>query len=188
MIRRASGLSRRYLPMVFAGILMIGAGLPLRAQQITRVAVLNMGRVLAAFPIDQDSLKKFEARKAEIQAEINAKTAELRELSARKTELESMGAVLTAEQYGKEIEMKTAAIKEFAAQRQNELDILAKVVGANLSFVQRLSSTIARVAEAEGYSLVLNLATEDKKSDLVLWNSPSVDITDKVIQALSGGQ
>ena len=50
MIRRASGLSRRYLPMVFAGILMIGAGLPLRAQQITRVAVLNMGRVLAAFP------------------------------------------------------------------------------------------------------------------------------------------
>ena len=73
-----------------------------------------------------------------------------------------MGAVLTAEQYGKEIERKTAAIKEFAAQRQNELDILAKVVGANLSFVQRLSSTIARVAEAEGYSLVLNLATEDK--------------------------
>jgi hypothetical protein len=33
------GLSRRYLPMVFAGILMIGAGLPLRAQQITRVGV-----------------------------------------------------------------------------------------------------------------------------------------------------
>ncbi len=188
MIRRASGLSRRYLPMVFVGILMIGAGLPLRAQQITRVAVLNMGRVLAAFPIDQDSLKKFEVKKAEIQAEINAKTAEVRELSARKAELESMGAVLTAEQYGKEIEKKTAAIKEFAVQRQNELDILAKVVGANLSFVQRLSSTIARVAEAEGYSLVLNLATEDKKSDLVLWNSPSVDITDKVIQALSGGQ
>jgi outer membrane protein len=167
---------------------MFGLSLPLQAQQITRVAVLNMARILAAFPIDQDSLKNFEAKKAEIQAEINGMTAEVRELNARKTELEAMGAALTAEHYGKEIERRSREIKDFAAQRQNELDILAKVVGANLSFVQRLSSTIARVAEAEGYSLVLNLATEDKKADLVLWNSPSVDLTDKVIQALSGGQ
>jgi len=188
MRRRASGLSRRFFPVFLAGFLLIGIGLQLQAQQITRVAVLNMARILAAFPIDQDSLKSFEAKKAEIQAEINTMTAEVRELTARKAELESMGAVLTAKHYQDEINTKSQAIKEYAAQRQNELDILAKVVSANLSFVQRLGSTIARVAEAEGYSLVLNLAPEDKKSDLVLWNSPSVDITDKVIQALSGGQ
>jgi outer membrane protein len=179
---------RRHLPVILAGIFLIGMSLPLNAQQITRVAVVNIARILAAFPIDQDSLKNFEAKKAEIQAEINAMTAEVRELSARKAELESMGAVLTAKHYGNEIDRKTQAVKEYAAQRQNELDIMAKVAGANLSFVQRLGSTIARVAEAEGYSLVLNLAPEDKKSDLVLWNSPSVDITDKVIQALSIGQ
>jgi outer membrane protein len=167
---------------------LVGVGLPLQAQQITRVAVLNMARVLAAFPIDQNSLKNFEAKKAEIQAEINTMTAEVRDLSARKAELEAMGATLTAKHYQNEIDRKTQEVKQYAAQRQNELDILAKVVSANLSFVQRLGSTIALVAETEGYSMVLNLAPEDKKSDLVLWNSPSVDITDKVIQALSSGQ
>ncbi len=181
----SSGFRLRTFPVLAITILLFAISLPLQAQQITRVAVLDMARVLSAYPLDQDSIKNFEAKKAEIQAEIDARAQEIRDLTARKNELEAMGAILTAEQYGKDIQQKTTVLKEYAAMRQNELDLLAKAVSANLSFVQRLSSTIARVAEAEGYSLVFNLKPEDSKAGLVLWNSPSVDITDKVIQALA---
>ena len=161
---------------------------PAFSQQITRVAVLDMARVLSAFPKDTAALKNFETRKAEVQAEIDKRAAEIKELQARKSDADSTGDISQSNLLSIELARKTSDLKEYVTARQNELDLLAKALSSSASFVQKLGATIAQVAEAEGYSLVMNLKPQDQNANIVLWNSPSVDITDKVIQALSAGR
>ncbi len=157
----------------------------LSAQQITRVAVVDLARVLGNFPKETAARKNFEVKKAEVQAEADRRSAEIRNLQTRKTDASNFGDVETARTLEAEISRKIAALQEYVQARQNELDLLAKALSSANSFLQKLNSTIARVAEEEGYSLVLNLKPQDQSANLILWNSPAIDITDKVIQALS---
>ncbi len=161
------------------------AGFPLAAQQITRVAVIDLARVMAAFPKDTAALKNFETKKAEVQAEVDRKAAEIKGLQAQKATADAAGDGAQSAALVAEIAAKTAAFKEYVAARQNELDLLAKGLSSQASFVQKLGATISQVAEEEGYSLVLNLKPQDQNANIVLWNSSAIDITDKVIQAFS---
>lgn len=165
-------------------IFLILATAPVLSQQITRVAVVDLSRVLSAFPADTAALKNFEAKKAEIQAEVDRRAAEIKNLQSKKANADTFGEGDRAFDLTREIEQKTEALKEYISARQNELDLLAKALSSSASFVQKLGSTIAKVAEAEGYSLVLNLKPQDQNASVVLWNSASIDITDKVIQAI----
>lgn len=155
------------------------------AQQITRVAVLDLARVLSTFPNDTAALKNFELKKAEIQAEADRRSTEIRNLQARKASAETSGDLETSRSLEFEISRKISSLQDYVQARQNELDLLAKALSSANSFLQKLNTTIARVAEEEGFSLVLNLKPQDQSSSLVLWNSAAIDITDKVIQALS---
>jgi len=167
-------------------LLLLLALYPAVSQQITRVAVLDMARVLAAFPKDMAALKEFETRKAEVQADVDKEAAAIKGLQAAKVKAEAGGQTEEAQTLSAEIASRTTALKEYLTARQNELDLLAKALSSGASFVQKLSETIAQVAEAEGYSLVLNLKPQDQNANIVLWSSSSIDITDKVIQAISG--
>jgi outer membrane protein len=176
----------RHLPtfLLAAAIFILCAGFPAFSQQITRVAVLDMARVLAAFPKDMAALRNFENRKAEIQAEADRMAGQIKTLQSRKAILENSGDFMGADSLGLEITARTAELKAYVTARQNELDLLAKALSSNTSFVQKLGVIIAQVAEAEGYSVVLNLKPQDQNANIVLWNSPAIDITDKVILAL----
>ena len=178
--------SRRYgLTVALFTVFFILVAQPLASQQITRVAVLDLSRVLAAFPKDTVALKNFETKKAEVQAEVDKRAAEIRALQVRKSDAEANNDSDLARSIESDLTRKTADLKQYASARQNELDLLAKALSAGASFLQSLSATIAQVAESEGYSLVLNLKPQDQNANIVLWNSASIDITDKVIQALS---
>ncbi len=157
----------------------------LSAQQITRVAVVDLARVLANFPKETAALKNFELKKAEVQAEADRRSAEIRNLQTRKNDAANSGDIESTRTLELELARKVSALQEYVQARQNELDLMARALSSATSFLQKLNSTIARVAEEEGYSLVLNLKPQDQNANLILWNSPSIDITDKVIQALS---
>jgi len=47
-------------------------------------------------------------------------------------------------------------------------------------FLQQMLDEIKFIAESEGYSIVLSL----KEGSGIIWNSPTVDISDLVIQSL----
>lgn len=178
--------SRRYgLAAALFTVFFILVAQPLASQQITRVAVLDLSRVLAAFPKDTVALKNFETKKAEVQAEVDRRAAEIRALQVKKSDAEANNDSDLARSIESDLARKTADLKQYASARQNELDLLAKALSAGASFLQSLGATIAQVAESEGYSLVLNLKPQDQNANIVLWNSASIDITDKVIQALS---
>jgi outer membrane protein len=161
----------------------------LGAQQITRVAVVDLTRVMAAFPAQTQAIKNFETRKAEVQASVDAKASEIRTLQARRSDLQNRdGMVDEVASLDAKIVRLTAELKEYVSARQNELDLLARSISSNTSFIQRLNGIIAQVAEAEGFSLVLNSKPQDSSAGVVLWNSPSVDLTDKIIQALAASR
>jgi outer membrane protein len=169
------------LTAFFLLFLVVSAG----AQQITRIAVLDMSRVFAYFPKDVAAIKNFETKKNEVQAEVDKRSKEITSLRDQKALALSQGNQDLANSLDSQITQKTSDLKDYAAARQNELDLLAKALSSGDSFLQRLNSSIAQVAESDGYSIVLNLKPQDTNANIVLWNSQAIDITDKVIQAIS---
>lgn len=170
------------IPLALA--LLVSAGGRADAQQITRVAVIDLPRVVAAFPQETQALKQFEARKSEIQAEADKRATEIKALQAQKSAAEAAGEADRAQALDADISRRTEFLREYVRLRQAELEIMAKALGTGQTFLQRLSQTIRQVAEAEGYSIVLNSKGESEASP-VLWYSGAVDITDKTIQAFS---
>jgi outer membrane protein len=55
-----------------------------------------------------------------------------------------------------------------------------KKLSQSSGFLEQVYDEIRFIAESEGYSMVLNL----KENTGILWYSPTVDITDKLIQNL----
>ena len=70
---------------------------------------------------------------------------------------------------------------EYTRAKNIELENLEKRLESSNDFYTLLYSVIAKIAESDGYSMVLSL----QQADAVLWYSPSVDITEKVLAALA---
>jgi len=160
---------------------------PLAAQQMTRIAVIDMGRILDTFSNSASAVNSFAQKKAEIQAEVDKRASEIKLLQAKKAEAQSRSDTGLAQSIDTEITKKMAELKDYVAARQNELDIMAKAISASDSFLQKIDSCVSQVAESEGYSIVLNLTPKDA-NNIIVWNSTAIDITDEVILALRQGQ
>ena len=64
--------------------------------------------------------------------------------------------------------------------RDKELESIKNRLSRSSSFQEQVYDEIRFIAESEGYSMVLNL----KENTGILWYSPTVDITDKLISSL----
>ena len=80
-----------------------------------------------------------------------------------------------------EITKKADYLAEFANAKNTELESIKRRIEKSDSFYSSLYDVIGRIAESEGYSMILSL----QQANSILWYSPSVDITDKVINGLS---
>jgi outer membrane protein len=169
------------LILAFALIAAAGAG----AQQITRIAVVDLQKIIMSFPQEGQSYKDFELKKAQIQAEIDRFVDEVKKLQAQKVEADKVGDKASSQRLQAEITQKTDFLKDYVRTKQAELDADAKQLSAASDFSQRVYKQIQQIAEAEGYSLVLNLKSADSVMSSVLWYSTQIDITDEVIRALA---
>ena len=154
--------------------------LPLSAQQLTRFAVIDLPRVFTAFYRDSKAVRDFEERSAKVQADIDRMTAEIQGLQKQKVDAEAAKESERALRLESEINKKTDFLREFYRVKTAELDDQRKKLSQSTTFMQQVYDEIKLVAEGDGYSVVLNL----KESAGILWYSPTVDITDKVINNL----
>jgi outer membrane protein len=107
-------------------------------------------------------------------------TAEIQDLKSKQAD-----AVLKEEQeqgvrLENEIYRKSEFLKEYYRLKTAELEDQKKKLTQSGSFREQVFDEIRYIAESEGYSMVLNL----KDNNGILWFSPTVDITDKLIQNL----
>jgi outer membrane protein len=170
-------IKRIFLFLGLAGFL---CGAPLGAQQLTRFAVVDLPKVYVAFFRESRAVREFEERSARVQAEIDRMTAEIQDLKSKQAD-----AVLNGEQeqgvrLENELYRKSEFLKEYYRLKTAELEDQKKKLTQSGSFREQVFDEIRYIAESEGYSMVLNL----KDNDGILWFSPTVDITDKLIQNL----
>jgi outer membrane protein len=152
----------------------------LPAQQLTRFAVVDLPRVYVAFFRDSKAVRDFEERSAQVQNEVDQRTREINDLKNRQINAEFQGNEEQAMRLENEIYRKSELLKEYYQLKTQELEAQKKRLTQSGTFLEQVYDEIRFIAESEGYSMVLNL----KENTGILWYSPTVDITDKLIQNL----
>ena len=151
------------------------------AQTMTRFGVVDTARVYSTYFRDSAAVRNYEQKKAEFQKKINEKTEELKTLNQKMIDLKEKGDEAGAMKVEAEITKKADYLSEFANTKNTELESIKRRIEKSDSFYSSLYDVIGRIAESEGYSMILSL----QQANSILWYSPSVDITDKVISGLS---
>jgi outer membrane protein len=168
------------LGILFGGFLSLLCGASLEAQQLTRFAVVDLPKVYVAFFRDSRAVREFEERSARVQTEIDRMTAEIQTLKSRQADAVLRGEEDQGVRLENEIYRKSEFLKEYYRLKTAELEDQKKKLTQSGTFREQVFDEIRYIAESEGYSMVLNL----KDNTSILWYSPTVDITDKLIQNL----
>lgn len=150
------------------------------SQQITRFGVVDTARVYQAYFRNSAPIRNYESKKAEFQNEINKKTEEIQSLKNQKVDYQKNNNTAAVNRLDAEITRKTDSLTEYTSAKNVELESLKKNLQTSDEFYKRLYAVLERVAENEGLSLVMSL----QQANAILWYSPSVDITEKVISEL----
>lgn len=150
------------------------------AQQITRFGVVDTAKVYQAYFRNSAPVRNYESKKAEFQNEIVKRTEEIQKLKQQKADYTSSGNEGAALKLDTDIIKKTDALTEYTNAKNVELESMKRNLQNSDSFYKKLYSVLERVAENEGYSMILSL----QQNNAILWYSSSVDVTDKVIAAL----
>jgi len=148
------------------------------SQQLTRIAVVDLPKVYSAYFRESRAVREFEERSAAVQAEIDKMTREIQELRSRRIDLVRQGDQAGALRLENEIYRKEEFLKEYFTVKTAELEDQRRKLAQSDSFLEQVHGEIKSIAESEGYTIVMN--PKD-----VIWYSPTVDITDKVIQNLA---
>ena len=153
--------------------------LPVFSEQITKIAVVDMNKVLAVYYDDAYIVKEIEKRKKEYQDEIVKQDAEIKKLEEKKRDAEKKGDEARALDLENQIMKKKDYLKEYISVKEEQLNSLSNRANQQLTVAEDIINAIKFVSESNGYSIVLNSADPF----LVWWNF-EVDITDEVLQFL----
>jgi outer membrane protein len=174
-------MMKKYMPCVLlSGFFSLLAGAPLEAQQLTRFAVVDLPRVYVAFFRESRAVREFEEQSARVQSEIDRMTAEIQTLRSRQADASLREDEEQRLRLENEIYRKTEFLREYYRLKTAELEDRKNRLTQSSSFREQVFNEIRYIAESEGYSMVVNL----KDSNGILWFSPTVDITDRLIQNL----
>jgi outer membrane protein len=156
----------------------------LSAQQITRFAVVDTSRIYTTFYRDSRSVRDYEAKKTQYQGEIQRMSDEIKALRQQKVDADAAGNQESVRKYEADIASKTSFLLDYSKAKNAELDTLKKKLTTDDVFYSQLYEEIRKIAESDGYSMVLSL----QEGNSIIWFSPTVDITDKVIRSMSDKQ
>jgi len=158
----------------------LGLNMAIRAQQLTRFAVVDLPRVYMAFFSESRAVRDFEDQSARVQAEIDRMTAEIQNLRVSQSNARAQGNNEQALRFEAEINRRSDYLREYYRTMTEELERIKNGLTQSGAFLEQVYDEIRYVAESEGYTMVLNM----RENNGILWYSPAVDITDKIIQSL----
>jgi outer membrane protein len=153
----------------------------LGAQQLTRFAVVDMTKVYTAFFRESRAVREFEERSRQVQVEIDRMTGEIEELRLSHARAEARGDREQALRLENDINRRSEYLREYYQLKTAELEKQKDRLAQSSTFLDQVLTEIRYIAESEGYTMVLSM----KDNTGIIWYSPTVDITDKLIQSLS---
>ena len=169
-------MKRFVLSVLFLGAVLVS----LSAQaSITRFAVVDLNRVAAAYADRSPDAKAFTERRDRVQTEIDKQNKELQELTAKLEEAKENENQSQVRSLENQIRTKSQTLQTYIKNNFAELEKERERLFSNNAFMTQITAIIRSVAESEGVSMVLS-----RDNPGVLWYSPSVDITNKVIERI----
>ncbi len=169
---------KRLIYLIFIVSSLICA-LPLIAEEITKIAVLDYTRVLSAFYADSAEARKIDELKTAFAENVRKLQEEIQSLEERKLDAENRGDSRNALDLDSRIQDKKQFYQEYVRVRGNQIQQSAANLGSSSELAREILKEIQYIAESNGFSVVL------KRSDPnLLWWSYEVDITDLVLQRL----
>ncbi|MCX7025628.1 MAG: OmpH family outer membrane protein [Spirochaetes bacterium] len=154
-------------------------------QAMTRIAVLDLVRVYDAYSTDSAASRALEDERAKVQTQLEKMQAEINDLQKKKGEAIQSGRQDLISQYDKDIAAKLKNLKDYYTAKKLELEEKKKNLLESSEFAKATYGAIQRIAETEGYSIVLTTTSTDSMMNSIVWYSPLIDITDRVISALA---
>lgn len=161
---------------VLAAVVVLGGSSAAQAPAPTRVAFIDLQRVLVRSAAGVAAREQLEREKAVMQKEMDAKRTELDKL---REELEKKGSLLTGDakrEKEDQLDRKRRDAARLADDFQRELarkeqQLLVKVQ-------QELVGVIEKVGKQKGYHLIV-----ERRGAGVLYFAPEADLTDEIIRA-----
>jgi len=157
-----------------------GLAFAAEAQMLTRFAVVDLPKVYTAFFSESRAVRDFEARSARVQSDIDRMTNEIQNLKVQQVNAQAQGNQEQALRLETEINRRSDFLVDYYKTKTAELEGIKNRLTQSGAFLEQVYDEIRFIAESEGYSMVLNI----KENKGILWYSPSVDITDRVIKNL----
>ena len=145
---------------------------------------MDTARIYAAFYRDSRNVRDYEAKKTQYQGEIKRMSDEIKKLRQDKVDADTLGDQTKAARLESEINTKTSFLVEYSRVKNAELDTLKKKLITDDDFYSSLYEQIRKIAESDGYSMVLSLQEDNS----IIWYSPTVDLTEKVLRAMTNLQ
>ena len=161
-------------------IVMLLMSLGIYAQQITRFAVIDTGLIFDTFRRDAKAARDYQEKKEKFENQKKLLESEIIQLRQKKVSAEADGQEAEVKKYEEKIKSKITLLMEYVKASNDELNMLRKNLINDDVFYSNLYESVRRVAESEGYTMVLSY----EHNAGIIWYSPTVDITDKVIQEL----
>ena len=161
-------------------IVMLLMSLGIYAQQIIRFAVIDTGLIFDTFRRDAKAARDYQEKKEKFENQKKILESEIIQLRQKKVSAEADGQEAEVKKYEEKIKSKITLLMEYVKASNDELNMLRKNLINDDVFYSNLYESVRRVAESEGYTMVLSY----EHNAGIIWYSPTVDITDKVIQEL----
>jgi len=149
-----------------------------------KVGFVDLQKVLDLTKLGQEISKKIAARTDELK--IKVKKAELKVITLR-DQIKRTESALSEEAKKKKYEELNRLIMEYQQiAQQAMMDIEQYKLELFKSLIAKIKTITAKIAASQGYDLVL-LKVEDVMTEgsVVLYGSPSVDLTDMVIRQMN---
>ncbi|GHU21614.1 outer membrane protein [Spirochaetia bacterium] len=166
--------------LLLCALILCGAGFYAESQQLTRFAIVDLPRVYVTFFRDSRAVREFEERSARVQADIDQMTKEIQDLTSLKLSADRQGDREQSLRLENEIYQKSGFLKEYFRIKTAELEDQKSKLIQSGTFLEQVYNEIRLIAESEGYTMVFNI----KEITGIIWYSPTVDITDKLIASL----
>lgn len=175
MTTRVTGVSRLLVMSiaVWGSLSMVGEA---SGQTATRIAYLDVQRVLARSSAGVSAREQLERDKAAMQKDVDGKRAEVEKL---RDEMEKKGMLLSADARKEKQEALERKVRDLRRQVD---DYRAELERKEQALLQKvlvdISGIIERIGKQRGFLLIV-----EKRGAGVIYGSPEADITDEIIKA-----
>ena len=149
------------------------------SQAITRVAVVDLPHVYTVFFQESRAVREFEEISARVQSDIDRMQREIQTLQSRRADAIAQNNQAEVTRLDAEIFTRQENLRNFFQARTAELQTRRRNLMQSDTFINQVHDGIRFIAESEGYTIVL-----DKNDSSIVWFSPSVDITERLLQSL----